>query len=73
MIAPGAHGIACREWRIHGSAEDTKLSTNKQHTLSSDIDVVFEELQRLQCVADIAEVTIDVGLGVAICLLFFAS
>ena len=21
-------------WRIHGSVEDTKLSTNKQHTLS---------------------------------------
>ncbi len=64
--------------RIHGSAEDTKLSTNKQHTLSSDIIVAFEELQRVQCVADIAEVTIDVGLsvfslGVAICLLFFAS
>ena len=23
-------------WRIHGSVEDTKLSTNKQHTLSPD-------------------------------------
>ena len=24
----------CLGWRIHGSVEDTKLSTNKQHTLS---------------------------------------
>ncbi len=31
-----------------------------------DIDVVFEEFQRLQSVADITEVAIDVGLGVAI-------
>ena len=23
-------------WRIHGSVEDTKLSTNKQHTLSQN-------------------------------------
>ena len=23
-------------WQIHGSVEDTKLSTNKQHTLSQD-------------------------------------
>ncbi len=23
-------------WRIHGSVEDTKLSTNKQHSLSPD-------------------------------------
>jgi len=23
-------------WRIHGSVEDTKLSTNKQHTLSKE-------------------------------------
>jgi hypothetical protein len=24
-------------WRIHGSVEDTKLSTNKQHTLSQEV------------------------------------
>ena len=24
-------------WRIHGGVEDTKLSTNKQHTLSSTL------------------------------------
>jgi hypothetical protein len=24
-------------WRIHDSVEDTKLSTNKQHSLSIDI------------------------------------
>jgi len=28
-------------WRIHGSVEDTKLSTNKQHTLSPDGVVVY--------------------------------
>ena len=31
-----------------------------------DIDVAFEEFQHLQSVADIAEVAIDVSLGVAI-------
>ena len=28
-------------WRIHGSVEDTKLSTNKQHTLSVCLSVYF--------------------------------
>ena len=31
-------GLTCQSrgpgWRIHGSVEDTKLSTNKQHSLS---------------------------------------
>jgi len=26
-------------WRIHESVEDTKLSTNKQHTLSTNLQV----------------------------------
>ena len=27
-------------WRIHASVEDTKLSTNKQHTLSLEIELI---------------------------------
>ena len=27
--------VSVQQWRIHGSVEDTKLSTNKQHTLSN--------------------------------------
>ena len=29
-------------WRIHGSVEDTKLSTNKQHTLSPRTSVLLQ-------------------------------
>ena len=32
-------------WRIHGSVEDTKLSTNKQHTLSNGKFVLFVMLE----------------------------
>ena len=28
-------------WRIHGSVEDTKLSTNKQHSLSPSVERLF--------------------------------
>ena len=28
------HSIGICTWRIHGSVEDTELSTNKQHSLS---------------------------------------
>jgi hypothetical protein len=45
-----------------------ELKSSKEDRLEniSDIDVAFEEFQRLQSVADIAEVAIDVSLGVAI-------
>ena len=45
-----------------------ELKSSKEDGLEniSDIDVAFEEFQRLQSVADIAEVAIDVSLGVAI-------
>ena len=33
-------------WRIHGSVEDTKLSTNKQHSLSDECVVRLYDLER---------------------------
>ena len=39
-------------WRIHGSVEDTKLSTNKQHSLSAS----SPHRARLQSVAEQDEI-----------------
>ena len=35
----------CLGWRIHGSVEDTKLSTNKQHSLSRFLLMLKESLK----------------------------
>ena len=32
-------------WRIHGSVEDTKLSTNKQHSLSEAMQLLKEYVE----------------------------
>jgi len=48
------------------SLRELKSSENDGLENISDIDVAFEEFQRLQSIADIAEVAIDVSLGVAI-------
>ena len=39
-------------WRIHGSVEDTKLSTNKQHSLSSFIRN-YQRGPEIQCERDV--------------------
>jgi len=56
-------------WRIHESVEDTKLSTNKQHTLSHLIDaetlVLKSSIKRRESEAAFAPAAIGSYIGYA--------